>query len=157
MPVTEPTVLYVEDDDSDRFFMELAFRTAGMASALRMVVNGRQAIAYLDGRGPYADRKLHPLPHLILLDLRMPELSGFEVLEWIKERPELSSVPIVVLSSSCHPDDSVKAKALGAADFWQKPSNSLSYRKVLASLRNTWPDILGAESCEPQTATPSPA
>ncbi len=77
------TVLYVEDEEGDLFFMQAAFRKAGIGQALRSVGNGREAIDYLAGSGPYADRERHPLPTMVLLDLNLPLISGFEVLEWL--------------------------------------------------------------------------
>jgi len=118
--------------------MERAFETAGLPSALRLVPNGRAAVQYLSGTGQFADRALHPVPRLVLLDLKMPELSGFEVLEWIRKHPEYASLPVIIFSSSAHPDDPLKARALGANDYWQKPANGLHYTQVVNSLREKW-------------------
>ncbi len=137
-------VLYVEDDEGDRFFMERAFKAAGFPSALRMVPDGRAAVQYLSGTGQFADRALYPVPQLVLLDLKMPELSGFEVLEWIRKRPEYASLPVIIFSSSSHPDDPLKAKALGANDYWQKPANGLYYTQVVDSLREKWLSAVSA-------------
>jgi CheY-like chemotaxis protein len=138
MVASHSIVLYVEDDEADRFFMERAFNTAGLPSALHMVNDGRAAVQYLSGTGPFADRSLYPVPQLVLLDLKIPELSGFEVLEWIRKRPEYVTLPVIVFSSSSHPDDPVKAKALGANDYWKKPANALNYAQVVNSLRERW-------------------
>lgn len=99
MAEKHPIVLYVEDDEGDRFFMEHAFKTAGLSSALRMVHDGRAAVQYLAGTGQFADRALHPVPRLVLLDLKLPELSGFEVLEWLRKRSEYASLPVIIFSS----------------------------------------------------------
>ncbi len=138
MAEKHPIVLYVEDDEGDRFFMEHAFKTAGLSSALRMVHDGRAAVQYLAGTGQFAERALHPVPRLVLLDLKLPELSGFEVLEWLRKRPEYASLPVIIFSSSSHPDDPVKAKTLGANDYWQKPANGLQYTKLVKLLREKW-------------------
>ena len=138
MPEGNWIVLYVEDDEDDRFFMEHAFQSARLATVLRMVNDGRAAVQYLSGAAPFADRALHPVPQLVLLDLNIPELSGFEVLEWIRKRPEFASLPVIVLSSSSHPDDPPKAKALGASDYWRKPANGLHYAKIVDLLREKW-------------------
>ncbi len=138
MAETHSIVLYVEDDEADRFFMEHAFNTAGLTSVLRMVHDGRAAVQYLSGTGEFADRALHPVPHLVLLDLKIPELSGFEVLEWIRKRPEYASLPVIVFSSSSHPDDPLKAKALGANDYWRKPANALHYTQIVDLLQEKW-------------------
>lgn len=84
------------------------------------------------------DRVRHPVPRLVLLDLKLPELSGFEVLEWIRKRPEYAFLPVIVLSSSSHPDDPLKAQAAGANEYLQKPANALQYTRIVAWLREKW-------------------
>ena len=84
-------VLYVEDEQFDRVFMQLAFEKRGLAPILRVVNQGRDAIGYLSGEGGFADRSRYPLPSLMLLDLKLGPFSGFEVLEWAAVRPP--SVP----------------------------------------------------------------
>jgi len=118
---TPATVLYVEDEECDRMFMKRAFQKAGMGESLRTVVNGREAIDYLAGSGVYADRSQHPLPAVVLLDLNMPVIPGFDVLRRIRERPELAALPVVIFSSSTRDEDKVKARELGANDFAGKP------------------------------------
>src|SRR5215469_12313991 len=81
------TVLYVEDEEGDRLFMGLAFAKEGLEGALRTVNDGKSAQNYLSGKGMYADREKHPLPTVVLLDLNLPEVHGFEVLEWIRAQP----------------------------------------------------------------------
>src|SRR5512140_2548494 len=122
-------VLYVEDEATDVLFMRWAFREAGLADSLRSVGDGRDAIAYLAGNGVYADRGQHPLPALILLDLNMPVVSGFEVLEWLLERPELRSLPVVVFSSSTREDDRVEALGLGVRVYVQRPGGGWGFVK----------------------------
>ena len=80
-------VLYAEDDENDVFFMERAFSKLQLRDALRVVPNGRAALEYLSGAGVFADRTKHPLPELLLLDVKMPEMSGLEVLKWARARP----------------------------------------------------------------------
>src|SRR5512140_3380858 len=136
-------VLYVEDEATDVLFMRWAFREAGLADSLRSVGDGRDAIAYLAGNGVYADRGQHPLPALILLDLNMPLVSGFEVLEWLLERPDLRGLPVVVFSSSSREDDKVKALARGAREYVQKPQSAAGFVKVAGGLRERWLSVLG--------------
>ena len=78
------TVLLVEDDLNDIFLVKRAFRTAQIPNPLQVVTDGEEAINYLRGAGKYADRQAHPLPKLIVMDIKMPRRSGFEVLEWVK-------------------------------------------------------------------------
>src|SRR5512133_1166228 len=92
------TVLYVEDEEFDRFLMERAFAKAGLRGALQTVNDGRAAIQYLSGMNEYADRERHPLPAVVLLDLNLPEVHGFDVLRWIRSQPGHSHLPVVVFS-----------------------------------------------------------
>jgi CheY-like chemotaxis protein len=110
-------VLYAEDDENDRIFMEMAFRKVGLADVLRTVPNGLEARNYLAGSGVYADRDRNPPPSLVLLDLNMPLMSGFEVLEWIRKVPELGLLPVAIFTSSTLDRDHARAAALGVADY----------------------------------------
>jgi CheY-like chemotaxis protein len=131
-------VLYVEDEECDRMFMEVAFQKAGMGEALRTVVDGREAMAYLGGSGAYADRSLHPVPTLVLLDLNLPVVSGFDVLNWVRGRPEIAALPVVIFSSSSKEEDRVKARELGANEFVEKPNSGLKFRDVVEGLQAKW-------------------
>jgi len=93
-------VLYVEDEETDRFFMEMAFQKAGIAQALRTAVNGKEAIDYLSGTGPYADRSRHPLPGLVLLDIN-PTFDTRPVI-WVKTSEFLSFRGMSPVRSSLH-------------------------------------------------------
>lgn len=131
-------VLYVEDEADDVFFMRKAFRAAGVAVPLQTAEDGQKAIAYLDGKPPYHDRSLHPRPSLIILDLNLPVLSGFEVLEWLRRRPEYAGVQVVVFSSSGRPEDREKATALGATDYLMKPASGFDFVDVVRQLQARW-------------------
>jgi CheY-like chemotaxis protein len=131
-------VLYVEDEPDDVLFMGRAFTKAGLVDWLRAVGDGRDAIDYLEGRGGYADRGQHPVPALVLLDLNLPVVSGFEVLKWLSGRPELKEVPVVVFSSSAREEDKVKARELGARGFIEKPSSTAGLNAVVEGLKERW-------------------
>jgi len=132
------TVLYVEDDESDRFFMQLAFAGLGLESAFFTVPDGRIAIDYLSGNGPFADRAVHPIPGIMLLDLNLPVVSGFEVLEWIRKQPNYVQLPVVIFSSSSLEQDRLKARELGANEYLQKPTSGLRFAEIAAGLREKW-------------------
>jgi CheY-like chemotaxis protein len=117
----EALILLVEDDENDALVAERALRKAGVRNSIRHVTDGEQAIHYLSGEPPYQDRTRNPLPGLILLDLKMPKFSGFDVLSWLQTRPELSSIPVVVLTGSLHPEDRKQAQRLGAVGYEVKP------------------------------------
>ncbi|MGA2657610.1 MAG: response regulator [Verrucomicrobiota bacterium] len=134
----QATVLYVEDEEFDVMFMHKAFERMGLKGSLKVVADGQQAIDYMAGNGAYADRREHPLPAVVLLDLKLPVVSGFEVLEWLRQQPELKNLPVVVFSSSDQPEDQAMASQLGANDFVQKPSSALEFPKVVERLRQRW-------------------
>jgi len=94
-------VLYVEDEEGDRFLMRMGFGKEGLEAALRTVNDGRLAVEYLSGAAAYADRETHPLPTVVLLDLKRPEIHGFDVLKWIRAHPLHSTLPVVVLLRHC--------------------------------------------------------
>src|SRR5579872_4410993 len=108
-----PVVLLAEDDPNDVFFLRRAFQKAGIKCQILDVSNGQEAIFYLQGKAPYNNRRDHPFPHLVLLDLKMPLMSGFDVLGWLQAHHELVDLPALVLSSSGHEDDRVRARQLG--------------------------------------------
>src|SRR5512145_859685 len=98
-------ILYVEDEENDALLMQLALGQAGLRNPLRVATDGVQAIDYLSGKGRFADREEHPLPGLVLLDLKLPRMIGFEVLAWIRQQPGYAELPVVVYTSSNSPAD----------------------------------------------------
>ena len=114
-------MLHVDDDSNDLLLLEHASRAAGMDYLIQSCNDGETAIAYLSGNGVYADRKLHPLPTLVLLDLKMPRQSGFEVLAWIRNHPYFKKLMVIVFTSSRHQEDVDRAYALGANAYLVKP------------------------------------
>ncbi len=103
-----------------------------------MVGDGRAAIDYLSGSGPYRERDKYPVPALVLLDLNLPQVPGFEVLEWMRNNPDYARTPVVIFSSSTREDDQVKARELGANEFVPKPSSGLKFADVVDALRKNW-------------------
>jgi CheY-like chemotaxis protein len=118
---SRPVILVADDDDNDVFFLGHAFETAGVDCHLEVARDGREAIAYLRGKGAYGDRGRHPWPALMLLDLKMPLVNGFEVLSWWQTQKKERDLPIVVLSASNLEEDIEKAMALGATAYQVKP------------------------------------
>lgn len=131
-------ILLVEDDPDDVFFLEEAFKRAGLACALRVARDGEEAVAYLLGQGAYADRRLHPLPALVLLDLKLPRKSGLEVLERCRKEPELRRIPIVVLTSSQSNEDLTRAYELGANSYLVKPLDADAQLELVKTFGAYW-------------------
>jgi CheY-like chemotaxis protein len=139
------TVLLVEDDLNDVFLVKRAFKTAAIQNPLQVVTDGLEAINYFRAEGKYADRKAYPLPKLVVMDIRMPRRSGFEVLEWVKHDPRLRRIPIVIVSSSANPADINRAYELGANAYMVKPVNYREVERLFQSLTHYW----GLECAKP--------
>jgi CheY-like chemotaxis protein len=103
------TILYVENDENDVLFMRRGLKLAGLEGCLRALPDGRAAQSYLMGEAPYADRTLYPFPGLLIMDVNLPAISGFELLGWTRQNPQFKEMPIVVFSSSAWPDDNKRA------------------------------------------------
>jgi CheY-like chemotaxis protein len=138
MTTSDSILLYVEDEESDRILMRFAFSEEGLEGILRMVNHGQEAIDYLSATGIYADREAHPSPGLVLLDLNLPEVHGFDVLKWIREHALLKALPVVIFSSSVREEDRARARSLGADDFVQKPHSLMALRQVARALHQKW-------------------
>jgi CheY-like chemotaxis protein len=133
-----PTILYVEDEENDVFLLRLAFTRARLTHPVHNAVDGAEAIDYLAGAGPFADRTRHPLPSLVLLDLNLPKKSGFEVLEWVRQQPQFASLPIVIYTSSVALVDRDRAGLLGATDYLVKRSDVNEIAELARSLAERW-------------------
>ncbi len=114
-------ILVAEDNGDDAFFLRRAVMKAGISALLRFVGDGEEVLAYLEGRGKYADRAAFPVPSLLLLDLKMPRMDGFDVLTWVRKDPLLRRLPIIVFSSSLDQRDVDRAHELGANGYCVKP------------------------------------
>src|SRR5438876_11011111 len=134
----DAAILLVEDDEADILLLRRAFRNARIANSLVEVRDGQEAIQYLAGEGPYADRSRYPIPFLMLLDLRLPKLSGFEVLAWIREQPELAELIVVVLTGSDHVPDATKARDLGANSYLVKPGDFEELVQMVKRIKGRW-------------------
>jgi CheY-like chemotaxis protein len=131
-------VLLVEDNEDDIFFMRRAFRNASIANPMIVVQDGQSAIDYLGGRKEYANRNDHPLPGLVLLDIKLPLRTGFEVLNWIRSDAQLRPLVVVVLTTSNEVIDIDAAYRLGANSYLVKPPSPGSLLELTKSLKLYW-------------------
>ena len=145
MKINNFTVLLVEDDLNDIFLVKRAFKIAKIENPLQVVTDGQEAMQYLRGEGKYADRTSHPLPKLIVMDIKMPRLSGFEVLEWVKHEVPLRRIPVIIVSSSEDPSDINRAYELGANAYMVKPVNYQAVERLFESITHYW----GLECAKP--------
>jgi CheY-like chemotaxis protein len=134
-------ILLAEDDPNDVLLIQRAFQKAGMRHVLKVVGDGEEAIAYLSGEGPFADRERFPKPFLLLLDLKMPGADGFEVLRWVRAEPETKRLLVVVLTSSNLQADVDRAYDLGANSYLVKPVSFDEMVNMIQRFEAYWSEI----------------
>jgi len=134
----QATVLLAEDDPDDVLLTQIAFEKARLANPLMVVRDGEEAIAYLKGEGIYKNRDKYPLPILVLLDLKMPKLTGFQVLEWLQKQSNLSHIPVAVMTSSDSDPDVNRAYDLGASSYLVKPPDAGTLLALVQRLHAYW-------------------
>lgn len=132
------TILVVDDDPNDLFFIERAFRAIDVKDPIHVLKGGKEAIAYMMGEGKFSDRTKYAYPTFITTDLKMPGADGFAVLEHLKNNPEWAIIPTVVLTSSRDLDDIKKAYMLGASSYHVKPNSPDELRQMLKVLHDYW-------------------
>jgi DNA-binding response OmpR family regulator len=137
MPVTP--VLLVEDDPTDFRLIQRAFDKVTDGFKMFRLTNGDEVIAYLSGHGPYENRGAHPLPALVLLDIKLPRRSGFEVLQWLRRQAAgLSRLPVIMLTSSRHSADINRAYDLGANSYLVKPDTGAQLEELAVQFQTYW-------------------
>lgn len=131
-------ILLVEDDPNDVWLVKHAFLNAGIINPLRIVNDGQEAVDYLKGSGPFSDRSAFPMPKLVLLDLKMPRLNGFDVIEWMRGHQPWKLTPIIILSSSALPQDVNRAYELGANAYMVKPADYRALERLFRTIADFW-------------------
>ena len=121
MTTTNRILLLVEDNEDDVFLMQRALKGACVTNPLFVVEDGQQAVDYLGGTGEFADRDEYPLPGVVFLDLKLPFMSGHDVLAWIRRQKQLESLVVIVLTSSNEASDLSRCYSLGANSYLVKP------------------------------------
>ncbi len=133
----EDPILLVDDNPDDLELMQLAFRRAQVRNPVHMVQDGESAIDYLRGAGEYADRERHPLPYLVLLDVKLPGKNGIEVLQWIRANLD-HNVVVVMLSSSAQPRDVTLAAKSHCNSYLVKPDSLHELVKMVELIKAYW-------------------
>jgi CheY-like chemotaxis protein len=131
-------VLVAEDDPSDVYLLQRAFASAAIPATLHVVRDGQEAIDYLEGHDRFSDRNTHPMPDLMLLDLKMPRLNGFDVLNWVRQKPGLKRLLVTVLTSSDQSIDINRAYDLGANSYLVKPHGNNDLAELVRRVHNYW-------------------
>ena len=131
-------ILLVEDNQMDVILTLDAFREAKLQNKINVARNGQEALDYLFGEGKYSDRNIFPLPSLILLDLKMPGIDGFEVLSRIKSTEGLKRIPVVILTSSKDEGDRALSYDIGANSYLIKPVSFDGFIDVVRKIDDYW-------------------
>lgn len=148
-------ILLVEDNRMDVELTLDAFRNAHVANVIHVCTGGREALDYLFGQGEFADRVRFPLPDLVLLDLKMPEVDGFEVLRRAKAAPETKRIPVIVLTSSAEEGDRALSYDSGANSYLLKPVSFDGFLEVVGRIQDYWLTLnVGPPRVSPAAAEP---
>lgn len=145
------TILLVEDDENDATLMKMAFEKNKILNPVQWVRDGLEAVAYLNGEGEYADRAKFPFPEVLLLDLKMPRMTGMELLAWIGEHPDFRIIPTIIMTSSRQEIDVEKAYSLGANTYMTKPCSFDELARMVQLTHEYW-----AVSAKPKTKLRKP-
>jgi CheY-like chemotaxis protein len=130
MEVSKVKILMAEDSEDDVILFRRALKRVGFENA-QFVQDGQEVVEYLQGVGKYADRVAFPFPTWLVLDLKMPRMNGFEVLQWLRKNPACGVIPIIIFSSSALPEDVIRVYAMGGNSYFTKPSQ---YDKLVVLL-----------------------
>ena len=133
-----PSILIVDDSSDDVMLLRRAFSRAGVANPMQWVKSGRDAIAYLSGQPPFEDRNKNPLPSVILLDLHMPDIDGFEVLKWVRNKFPHGGLLVVVLTRVEEIRQINRAYSLGANSFLTKPGSVEELQELINIFSGYW-------------------
>ena len=131
-------ILQVEDEESDIVLLQHAMKSVGISYPLQVVTDGQEAVDYLSGSGRFTDRKTYPPPCLVLLDLKLPDRTGFDVLEWMRGQADLKTTAVIALTSSSHEDDIHRAYELGANSYVVKPMDNQERVEMVRRLKEWW-------------------
>jgi CheY-like chemotaxis protein len=125
-------ILHVEDDENDAILFQKACERAGLPAQTYRVEAADVAKEYLLGQGTFADRERFPMPQIIVLDLKMPRMSGFEFLKWLRQTEPFSRLPALVFTASISREDKSRAMAEGASSYFVKPASFEALVKMVA-------------------------
>ncbi|MFN7140838.1 MAG: response regulator [Limisphaerales bacterium] len=138
MKISKLNVLLAEDSEDDVLMFKRALGRCGIVYTLYVASDGREAIDYLRGEGKFADRGVYPFPTLLILDIKMPRLSGMDVLQWLHDHEECSVIPTIVLSSSALSADIKKAYRLAANAYFTKPNSPEELCDMVKLILSYW-------------------
>jgi len=132
------TILLVDDDENDVLLTRMAFEKNGIHNTIHWARDGVEAIAYLNGEGEFSNRQMYPFPEVLLLDLKMPRMTGLELLTWIRDHPDYKVIPTIIMTSSKLEADIKQAYSLGANTYMIKPASLDQLVKMVKSAHEYW-------------------
>jgi CheY-like chemotaxis protein len=135
---TVKSILLVEDNEDDAFLMKRALKDAEVKNPLCIAQDGQEAIDYLSGTGAFSDRQTYPIPAVVFLDLKLPMISGLQVLEWIRKQSSFKDLVVIVLTSSNRPADLTKSYQLGANSYLVKPPTTAQLSDLAKAFKRYW-------------------
>ena len=138
-------ILLVEDSPDDVFFFRRSVHKSGLATLTHVAVDGVEAMDYLLNKGRFADKAVYPTPDIMFLDLKLPHVNGFELLEWMRRHAECPRTFVAILTSSSQPEDQERAEALGASLFLTKPPAPEQLREALHKRTLARTEAVGGE------------
>jgi CheY-like chemotaxis protein len=138
MPLSEKAILLVDDSEDDVLIFKRAYKEVGISKTLRVACTGDEAIAYLAGEGKFSNREDYPFPDLVLLDLKMPGKTGFDVLRWMRTEPTTKDLRVIVMTGSEDTAAVNRAYKMGANSFIVKSATPVELVKQLREVKNHW-------------------
>lgn len=136
-----PTILLVEDEPSDAALLLRGFAKAGVLNPIVHLKKGDEALAYLAGVGQYTNRTTYPLPVLILLDLKLPGMTGLQLLQWLRTQKEIRRIPVVVLTMERDSNTVNAAYDLGANSYLVKPGEPGEIVRIVEAIQRYWIEL----------------
>jgi CheY-like chemotaxis protein len=138
MPQPEKAILLVDDSEDDVLMFKRAYKEVGISKTLRVAYTGDEAIAYLAGEGKFSNREDYPFPDLVLLDLKMPGKTGFDVLRWMRSEPTTKDLRVIVMTGSEDTAAVNRAYKMGATSFIVKSATPEELVRQLREVKNHW-------------------
>jgi CheY-like chemotaxis protein len=150
-------ILIVEDYEDDAKLLQVLLTNCGIANPVRIALSAEEAMNYLAGGPPFADRSLHPLPAVVFVDLKLPGIGGFDLLRWMKNHPELKHTFVVVLSATGDLTSVQAAYSLGANTFLIKPCRAADLENLVICYPDFWERAIPRLLLQPPHMEPPPA
>ncbi len=135
---TGKTILVLEDDADEAFLLSRALQYAGADCHAEFVRDGFEAINYLQHKPPFANKEIFPIPTLAIVDIDLPGLNGLQFLRWVRSHPELSGIPVIILTNAPPEKDQAIAEKLGASAFFRKPANTDALYALVKKIEGQW-------------------